>query len=124
MTTYGEPPAHDTRGDRHATPLLARAFTYAPIAVAQYNGHRLPASSVPFAMTQVAPFRRPWRIAILPDGRILVTEQVGALWPVTPHGVETRVGNVPRPEFLGMTGSYVVRTAGPTSRSRSSTGRP
>src|SRR6185437_11806662 len=37
-------------------------------------------------MTQVTTFDLPWRIAFLPDSRMLITEKVGALWLVTPQG--------------------------------------
>src|SRR5208282_952413 len=46
-------------------------------------------------MTQVTTLDLPWRIAFLPDGRMLITEKVGALWLVTQQGVKTPVTNVP-----------------------------
>ena len=49
-------------------------------AGAQINaGEQKPDASLPFTMTQVATFNLPWRIAFLPDGRMLITEKVGAL---------------------------------------------
>jgi aldose sugar dehydrogenase len=51
--------------------------------------------SMPFKMTQVATFNLPWRIAFLPDGRMLITEKVGALQLVTQQGAKTPVANVP-----------------------------
>jgi glucose/arabinose dehydrogenase len=51
--------------------------------------------SLPFTMTQVATFNLPWRIAFLPDGRMLITEKVGAVWLVTQEGAKTPVANVP-----------------------------
>jgi len=52
-------------------------------------------STVPFTMTQVATFNLPWRIAFLPDGRMLITEKPGAVWFVTQQGAKTPVSNVP-----------------------------
>ena len=54
-------------------PLL---FTLMPAAVwAQVNvGEQKPEASLPFTMTTVATFKLPWRLAFLPDGRMLVTE--------------------------------------------------
>ena len=47
-------------------------------ANAQVNAGALaPEASLPFTMTQVATFNLPWRIAFLPDGRMLITEKVG-----------------------------------------------
>ena len=47
-------------------------------ARAQINAGELkPEASLPFTMTQVATFNLPWRMAFLPDGRMLVTEKVG-----------------------------------------------
>ena len=65
-------------------------------ARAQINAGALkPEPSLPFTMTQVATFDLPWRIAFLPDGRMLVTEKPGPVWLVTQHGEKTRVENVP-----------------------------
>ena len=46
-------------------------------------------------MTEVATFNLPWRIAFLPDGRMLITEKPGAVWLVTQQGAKTPVTNVP-----------------------------
>jgi glucose/arabinose dehydrogenase len=53
-------------------------------AWAQVNvGEQKPEASLPFTMTTVATFRLPWRLAFLPDGRMLVTEKVGPVWLAT-----------------------------------------
>src|SRR3954469_13569008 len=68
----------------------------APIARAQVNaGEQTPEASLPFTLTQVATFNLPWRIAFLPDGRMLITEKPGAVWLVTQQGAKTSVTNVP-----------------------------
>ena len=65
-------------------------------AHAQVNaGAKAPEATLPFTMTQVATFNLPWRIAFLPDGRMLITEKVGPLWLVTQQGAKTPVSNVP-----------------------------
>jgi glucose/arabinose dehydrogenase len=65
---------------------------------------------MPFTMTQVATFNLPWRIAFLPDGRMLITEKVGPVWLVTQQGVKTPVANAPAVLYQGqggMLGIYV-----------------
>jgi len=65
-------------------------------AHAQINaGEQKADANLPFTMTQVATFNLPWRIAFLPDGRMLVTEKVGGLWLVTQAGEKTPVANTP-----------------------------
>jgi glucose/arabinose dehydrogenase len=65
-------------------------------ANAQINaGEQKAEASLPFKMTEVTTFNLPWRIAFLPDGRMLVTEKVGPLWLVTQQGGKTPVANVP-----------------------------
>jgi aldose sugar dehydrogenase len=88
--------------------FLALATTYAD---AQINaGEQKPEATLPFDMTQVAEFNKPWRIAFLPDGRMLITEKAGALWLVTQQGAKTPVANVPPAQAGGqggMLGVYV-----------------
>ena len=58
-----------------------------PAAWAQVNvGEQKPEASLPFTMTTVSTFELPWRIAFLPDGRMLITEKVGPVWLVSPQG--------------------------------------
>ena len=61
---------------------LVPATAQAPVNA----GELKPQSSMPFTMTQVATFKLPWRIAFLPDARMLVTEKVGPVWLVTERG--------------------------------------
>jgi len=77
--------------------IVALALALLPTgAGAQINaGEQKPEPSLPFTMTQVATFRLPWRIAFLPDGRMLITEKVGALALVTQEGATMPVANVP-----------------------------
>src|ERR1700688_3099575 len=65
-------------------------------ADAQINaGEQKPEPSLPFNMVQVATLNLPWRIAFLPDGRMLITEKVGGMELVTQQGAKTPVTNVP-----------------------------
>jgi glucose/arabinose dehydrogenase len=76
---------------------------------AQTNaGEQQPAPSLPFTMNKVATFDLPWRIAFLPDGRMLITEKVGALWLVTQSGEKTQVANVPAVLYKGQAGMLGV----------------
>ena len=76
---------------------VALLLTLGPAAArAQVNiGLKAPEASLPFKVTQVATFKLPWRIAFLPDGRMLITEKVGPMWLVTQQGAKTPVANVP-----------------------------
>jgi glucose/arabinose dehydrogenase len=78
-------------------------------ARAQTNaGEQKPEASLPFTMTQVATFKLPWRIAFLPDGRMLITEKVGPVWLVTQQGEKTPVENVPAVLYQGQGGMLGV----------------
>jgi glucose/arabinose dehydrogenase len=83
-------------------------------ASAQINaGEQKPEASLPFNMTQVTTFNLPWRMAFLPDGRMLVTEKVGPIWLVTPQGQKRPVQNYPAVLYGGqggMLGIYVSPT--------------
>lgn len=75
-------------------------------ALAQINaGEQKPDVSPPFALTQVAAFNLPWRMAFLPDGRMLVTEKVGPIWLVTPQGQKQPVQNYPAVLYGGRGGA-------------------
>ncbi len=88
-----------------ATALLLTATA----AQAQINaGDKAPEATLPFAVTRVAEFNLPWRIAFLPDGRMLITEKVGALQLVTQQGVKTPVANVPAVLHQGQGGMLGV----------------
>jgi glucose/arabinose dehydrogenase len=81
-------------------------------AHAQVNAGALkPEPDLPFTMTQVATFNRPWRIAFLPDGRMLVTEKVGPVWLVTPQGEKTEIANAPKVLYQGQGGMLGVFTS-------------
>jgi len=74
-------------------------------AQAQTNAGTLKAeASLPFTTTKVAEFNRPWRIAFLPDGRMLITEKVGPVWLVTQKGEKMPVANAPAVLFQGQGG--------------------
>ena len=61
---------------------LASATTMAQINVGEQKAE----ANLPFTMTTVSTFELPWRIAFLPDGRMLVTEKVGPVWLVSAQG--------------------------------------
>src|SRR5262249_13605795 len=67
-------------------------------------GELKPEPDLPFTMTKVAEFKLGWRIAFLPDGRMLVTEKVGPVWLVTQQGEKTPVDNVPAALWQGQGG--------------------
>ena len=71
-------------------------------------GELKPEATLPFTMTEVATFSLPWRIAFLPDGRMLITEKVGALQLVTQKGEKTPVANVPKVLWQGQGGMLGV----------------
>jgi aldose sugar dehydrogenase len=76
---------------------------------AQFNAGQMKSDpNLPFTMTQVATFQLPWRIAFLPDGRMLVTEKVGPVWLVTQQGMKMPVDNVPAVLYQGQGGMLGV----------------
>ena len=102
-----------------ARATLLVAFVSVSVQAQVNAGEQSPEPSLPFTMTQMAAFNLPWRIAFLPDGRMLVTEKVGPLWlvsdaPVGRGGGPTMrkisIGNVPTVLSQGqggMLGVYV-----------------
>ena len=76
---------------------------------AQINaGEQKPEPSLPFNMAQITTLNLPWKIAFLPDGRMLITEKVGGLWLVTQQGAKTTVTNVPAVLYRGQGGMLGV----------------
>lgn len=96
---------------RNFARVAALLLAVASPAAAQINaGSQKAEETLPFDMAKVATFDRPWRIAFLPDGRMLVTEKTGKLWLVTQQGEKTEVANAPAVLYGGqggMLGVYV-----------------
>src|SRR5438045_5999166 len=90
---------------------VALLFTLASVAArAQVNvGEQKPEAALPFKMTTVANFELPWRIAFLPDGRMLVTEKIGPIWLVSPQGEKiAALANTPPVYWQGQNGMLGV----------------
>lgn len=85
-------------------------FTLMSVAAwAQVNaGGQKPENSLPFTMTTVTTFKLPWRLAFLPDGRMLITEKPGPVWLVSQQGEKIQVGNTPPVYFQGQNGMLGV----------------
>lgn len=78
-------------------------------ASAQVNIGELKAQTrLPFKLTKVATFKLPWRLAFLPDGRMLVTEKVGPVWLVTQQGGKIQVENTPAVYYRDQSGMHGV----------------
>ena len=86
---------------------LASASAWAQVNVGEGKAD----SNLPFTMTRVTTFGLPWRMAFLPDGRMLVTEKIGPVWMVSPEGQKIApIGNTPPVYWQnqnGMLGVYV-----------------
>src|SRR5262245_50764373 len=84
---------------------LAAAAIHAQINV----GEQKPETSLPFTMTTVSTFELPWRLAFLPDGRMLITEKVGPVWLLSAQGQKiSPVGNTPAVYWQGQNGMLGV----------------
>src|ERR1700679_346951 len=95
------------------TMKLAKAallFTLVSMAAwAQVNiGEQKPEASLPFTMTTVATFKLPWRLAFLPDGRMLITGKRVPGWLVSQQREKIQVGNTPKVYFQGQSGMHGV----------------
>jgi aldose sugar dehydrogenase len=88
---------------------LLFALASAPVGAQVNLGDKKPEASVPFTMTQVTTFELPWRLAFLPDGRMLVTEKVGPVWLLSPQGQKIApVSNTPPVYWQGQNGMLGV----------------
>jgi aldose sugar dehydrogenase len=76
---------------------------------AQVNaGEQKSDPNLPFNMVQVTTLSLPWKIAFLPDGRMLITEKVGGLQLVTQQGTKMPVANAPAVLWRGQGGMLGV----------------
>src|ERR1700732_2679874 len=79
------------------------------VASAQVNvGEQKPEASLPFTLTTVSTFELPWRLAFLPDGRMLITEKIGPVWLVSQQGQKIPVANTPPVYWQGQNGMLGV----------------
>ncbi len=85
-------------------------FLASAAVVAQVNlGQQKPEPNLPFTMTTSDTFELPWRIAFLPDGRMLVTEKVGPVWLVSQDGKKiSPVSGTPAVYWSGQNGMHGV----------------
>jgi glucose/arabinose dehydrogenase len=93
---------------KFATTALLLALAAAPAGAQVNAGAKTPEASLPFKMAQVATFNLPWRLAFLPDGRMLVTEKVGPIWVVTPQGLKKPIENPPAVLYGGQGGMFGI----------------
>lgn len=78
-------------------------------AWAQVNeGEQKSDPKLPFTATQVTTLSLPWKIAFLPDGRMLITEKTGGLQLVTQQGAKTPVTGIPAVAWEGQGGMLGV----------------
>src|ERR1700750_3212551 len=81
----------------------------AAVALSQTNaGEQKPEATMHLNMTTVTTFKLPWRIAFLPDGRMLITEKVGPVWLVSQQGEKIQVENTPAVYYQGQNGMHGV----------------
>ena len=88
--------------------LLLTVLCFGTAGAQSNAGDHASDANVPFTMTRVASLELPWRIAFLPDGRMLVTEKVGRLQLVTPQGKTSEVRGIPRVYYQGQNGMLGV----------------
>jgi|KBSSwiStaDraftv2_1062776.scaffolds.fasta_scaffold10980_6 glucose/arabinose dehydrogenase len=88
---------------------LAAVLTFSN-SWAQVNvGEQKAEAKLPFTLTTTSTFALPWRIAFLPDGRMLVTEKVGPVWLVSKEGQKiAALGNTPAVYYEGQNGMHGV----------------
>ena len=90
--------------------LIAPLALVAMTAFAQVNaGATKPEPTLPFNMTTTDTFGLPWRIAFLPDGRMLISEKIGPVWLVSAQGKKLAVvGGTPAVWWQGQSGMFGV----------------
>lgn len=74
------------------------------VTLAALGGGAYAQSDLPFTMTQLADFELPWALEFLPDGRLLVTEQKGAIKLYGRDGTLGSISGVPAVSYGGQGG--------------------
>ena len=93
---------------KRATGFFLAALLTSAVHAQTNAGEQKTDPGLPFTVTKVASFDLPWRIAFLPDGRMLVTEKVGRVDLVTPLGAKTEIAGVPPSYVEGQNGMLGV----------------
>lgn len=97
----------------------AGACRAAPENTVPENAGILPAhEDTPFAIQRIVAFDRPWAIAFLPDGRLVLTEKAGRLFLVTQTGARTAIDGVPAAYDRGQNGLLDVAPSPDFARDR------
>jgi glucose/arabinose dehydrogenase len=91
-----------------ALPALLLSLAVTTIRAQVNVGELKPEASLPFTMTTVTTLRLPWRLAFLPDGRMLITEKVGPVWIVSQTGEKIQIENTPKVYWQGQDGMLGV----------------
>src|SRR5690606_4794423 len=85
-------------------PAVIIACASAPGIVLAQSSAPSPARDAPFTLTELADFDIPWAMEFLPDGRLLVSEQRGALKLYASDGALSDVAGVPEVAYGGQGG--------------------
>ncbi|WP_158615392.1 PQQ-dependent sugar dehydrogenase [Acidipila sp. EB88] len=89
--------------------LAITGLSLAVAASAQVNaGEQKSDPNLPFTVTEITTLSLPWKIAFLPDGRMLITEKVGGLWLVSQDGTKIPIANTPDVQWEGQGGMLGV----------------
>ena len=100
------------------TTLLAQPAGAQATAPAE-NAGTIPAQATqPFASQRIATFDRPWAIAFLPDGRLILSEKAGRMFVVTQSGDKTPIEGVPEVYVRGQSGLLDVAPSPDFAHSR------
>jgi glucose/arabinose dehydrogenase len=80
---------------KQASAIILMVLVTSAVHAQTNAGDQTSDPNLPFTITKVASFELPWRIAFLPDGRMLVTEKVGRVDLITPQGAKTDIASMP-----------------------------